>query len=168
MKILIYSSRFYPQVGGMETVVMQLATSFAETGNDVVLLTPTSINSNDETDTTYPFQVIRNPSKTRRFELARWASVIVHNSVSLKALFPDFLFLRKVFVIHHTWYSGNNLRERLSGFLKLGFCKLVNNIYISQAVQDHVGEKGVTIPNPYDSKLFRRIPEIAKTKDIVF
>src|SRR5258706_11929666 len=148
MNIVIYSSRFFPQVGGMETVIVQLATSFAHVGNSVTVITPVPLYENQE-EKIYPFRVMRNPSFVHRFYLAKKASVILHNSISLKALFPDFLFCTKFFVTHQTWFGATSLGGRLSSLIKLRLCKWVHNIYVSQAIRDHIGEKGIIIANPY-------------------
>jgi len=161
MEILIYSSRFYPQVGGTETVVKLLAASFVENGHKVNVITGGG-NEDAMSDSLFPFPIFRSPGFVRHFYLARKASIILHNSIGLKTLLVDLFFLRKLVVIHHTWYSG------LSGALKKVVARRFQNIYVSHALQSHVGAKGIIIGNPYDSKIFKRLPDVTKKKDIVF
>lgn len=167
MLILINSGRFYPLIGGMETVAIQLATNFVRLGHEVTLITSTE-SACQADDYQFPFKVIRRPTIVENFKWARRASAILHNSISLRALFPDILFYRKLFVMHQTWYSKGNFRETISAAMKLKVCHLVNNVSISGAIEKHIPKKGVIIPNPYNSELFVTIAAISKSRDLVF
>lgn len=166
MFILIYSTRFYPQIGGIETVAMQLATSFSSMGHRVIVITG-ALKAKSESIHEFPFALLRNPSLFKRTKYAAEADVILHNSISLKALIPDVLFAKKFFIIHHTWYGGTGLKEKIVTALKLGICNFARNVYISNAIQKHVGKPGKVIPNPYNERLFKR-NDRARRYELVF
>ncbi|HZX75121.1 MAG TPA: glycosyltransferase, partial [Cyclobacteriaceae bacterium] len=141
MRIVIYSSRFYPDIGGLETIAQLLATGFSKEGHEVVLLTPLRPNEIAD-DSQFLFKVVRNPSFLQKYRLAKKADIILHNSISLKLFLIDFIFLKKIVVVHHTWYNGLDFKSWVLGKLKLSVSRLVSNVFISKAIQYHVNSRG--------------------------
>lgn len=82
MKLLIYSHDWAPSIGGIQTIVMNLARglatwSHAHSGGeqmDVTVVTPTP--ASEMNDAELPFRVIRKPSAYQLFELIRTSDVI--------------------------------------------------------------------------------------------
>jgi glycosyltransferase involved in cell wall biosynthesis len=105
MRILIYTHAFAPKVGGVETIVMALASGLARidgagglAGTDLTVATPTPPGSFD--DRSLPFHVLRGP---RLLELAR----LIRNADIVHIAGPAFaplllgLILRKPVVVEH-------------------------------------------------------------------
>jgi glycogen(starch) synthase len=105
MKLLIYSHFFAPSIGGVETIVLSLASGLATldrrdggTGFDITVITQTPVSNFD--DNLLPFRVIRQPGFAQLWREIR-ASAIVH--IAGPALMPLLLGLlsRKVVVVEH-------------------------------------------------------------------
>ena len=105
MKLLLYSHFFAPSIGGVETVVMSLATELSPCSKssskgefEVTLVTQTPRGSFD--DSSLPFPVVRQPSFNALRKLIRSADVI---HVAGAAMIPILLglVLRKPVVVEH-------------------------------------------------------------------
>ncbi len=101
MKIIFYSSVFYPSVGGLETVSETLADHLAELGAQVTLITETPDKGVSKN---FPYRVIRRPSKSERYRLIRKADIVYSNGASM-ALFFFAKLLNKPFVWTHAGYQ---------------------------------------------------------------
>ncbi|WP_179336958.1 glycosyltransferase family 4 protein [Winogradskyella ludwigii] len=168
MKILIYTSVFYPSTGGMETVAEVLANEFSLLGHDVSVVTKTKLGSGKKKNN-WAFPVYYDISFKKYWTLLHDADVILHNCISLKQVFPDWFYYRKVFVIHHTWYNKNvNGKLVLSSYLKRWVSRCVHNCFISKAIQDDLNIPGKVLSNPYDSELFKVNNNVHRTKELVF
>lgn len=168
MKIVIYSSVFYPSTGGMETVAEVLANEFSQLGHEVSVVTKTPLGSEIDKDR-WSFIVFRDISFKKYVALLHNADVVLHNCISLKQVFPDWLYRHKVFVIHHTWYNTHlNGKIMVSSYLKRWMSRLVHNCFISNAIQSDLGIEGEVISNPYNNELFKVNNQIEKTIELVF
>jgi len=105
VKLLLYSHFVAPSVGGVETVVMSLATGlsqFSHSGSQLEfeLTVVTSTPSDSFTDSALPFKVVRRPSLNSLRKLIRSADVI---HVAGAAIIPICLglVLRKPVVVEH-------------------------------------------------------------------
>jgi glycosyltransferase involved in cell wall biosynthesis len=123
MKVVFFTQDFAPVIGGVQTVVMELARGLVEwrgrvNGNsvdpfDVTVATRTPRGGMD--DSTLPFRVLREPTLTQLFQLFRKADVIHLAGASIVPTVLG-LSLRKPIVIEHDGYqascpSGNYLHE---------------------------------------------------------
>lgn len=164
---MIYSSVFYPSTGGMETVAEVLANEFYRLGHQVDVVTTTPLEEgNLEKD--WPFPVYRNPSLWSYWKLVKKSDVILHNCVSLKQLFPDLLYRKKVFVMHQTWYRTKYGSKNLSSVLKRTASIFMQNCFISKAVEKDLGLPGRIIPNTYDSVIFNNKLDCERVNDFIF
>jgi glycosyltransferase involved in cell wall biosynthesis len=165
MRILIGSPAFLPHVGGLEINVANLAQGIARRGHEVAVLTRTSGNGPEG----LPFPVIRNPGPRAALRWVRWCDVFFQANVSLKEIWPLLLVRRPWVVSHHSWYRRPDGRiawqDRTKRFL-LRFATA--SISVSRAVADDLATPSVVIPNPYRDDLFRRLPGIERTGDLVF
>jgi glycosyltransferase involved in cell wall biosynthesis len=106
MKLLLYSHFFSPSVGGVETVVLALATGFTNrlspsgsTRFETTLVAQTP--ADDARDSLLPFRVVRQPSSSQLRRLIREADVVHFAGV---AILPDISALlagKPVIVEHH-------------------------------------------------------------------
>ncbi len=160
MNILFCSVPFRPSVGGIETVSALLAERFQRVGHRVVLVTRTAADAIDgET-----FEVVRQPSASRLFELVRWADVVFHNNISLRFAWPQLLLRRPWVVAHHTWIPTRGL----AAWVKRMVLQHASHIAVSRAVADHLPVPCAVVPNPYADDAFVRIEGVARSRPLVY
>jgi glycosyltransferase involved in cell wall biosynthesis len=164
MKILMVSHAFHPQVGGLETVSMILASGFVKKGHEVVVVTQSPCHDAAE----YPFRVVRRPGGVELFKLVRWCEVFFHNNISLNMAWP-LLFIRRPWVVaHHTWIARLSGWRGVKGRLKLALLRYARCISISEAIAAQLYGPSEIIPNPYDDRCFRIDCSAERDKDLVY
>lgn len=123
MKIVFFTEDFAPTIGGVQTIVMELARGLVEwhemlNGDsvetfDVTVATRTPRGGMD--DSAIPFQVLRQPTLTQLFQLFRSANVIHLAGASVVPMALGLLLRKPVVVEHHGYQavcpSGNYLHE---------------------------------------------------------
>lgn len=166
MHILMHT-RFYPNLGGIETVAWVLAHEWHAMGESVTVLSDVACTPAQRRD--LPFPVHYRPGPLEWIRLLRKADVFAHMNISLKAIWP-LLFVWKPFVaVHHTHYYSDltghrNARERL----KVWLTKSATNIAVSKSVASRMPAPCVVIPNPADLSLFLNGASTTRDRDIVF
>ncbi|MFL6233507.1 MAG: glycosyltransferase family 4 protein [Thermoanaerobaculia bacterium] len=166
MRILIYSPAFLPQVGGLEINTANLADRFQRAGHEVTVVTTTAGQGEDGG---LPYRVVRNPSPRELLRWTRWCDVFHQANVSLRGLWPLLLARRPWVVSHHSWYCQSDGRITWRDRLKRRLLRFAaSSIAVSQAVADDLAVPSVVIPNPYRDSLFRRLPGVERTEDLVF
>jgi glycogen(starch) synthase len=164
MKVLIYSPAFLPQVGGLEINTSQLAGRIEQAGHEVTVVTATPGEGPD-----LPYRVVREPSAGELLRWTRWCDVFYQANVSLRGLWPLLLVRRPWVVSHHSWYRQGNGRITWRDRLKRGLLRFAaSSIAVSRAVADDLAAPSVVIPNCYRDHLFRLLPEVPRTGDLVF
>ena len=110
ISLLIYSHDWFPQVGGIQTVTLSLATGLAEWGKthpgesiDVIFVTQTPANGMD--DSRFPFRVVRRPGKRELFRLIRSADIVQVEGPSMLPLAFGWLLRKPVILRHHGYQS---------------------------------------------------------------
>lgn len=165
MRILHYSPAFLPKVGGLELNVANIAEHLQRAGNDVTVVTTTPSSEPDR----FSFRVVRCPSPRAFLHWTRWCDLFFQANISLRGLWPLLLVRRPWAVSHHSWYCRTNGRiawqDRLKRFL-LRYAAA--SIAVSQAVADDLEVPSVIIANPYRDQLFRRLPDIERTGELIF
>jgi len=106
MRLLIYSHYFAPSVGGVETIVLALATTLAEQGShdrrlsfDVTVVTQTP--AGDFQDENLPFRIVRQPSISEQRRLVKDADVVHVAGPALAPILYGRLARKPVVVEHH-------------------------------------------------------------------
>jgi glycosyltransferase involved in cell wall biosynthesis len=160
MNILLCSVPFRPSVGGIETVSALLAECFHRLGHHVVVVTQTPSAEPDAES----FELVRQPSAARMFELVRWADVVFHNNISLKFAWPQWLLRRPWVVAHHTWIPATGM----AAGLKRWAIRHASNIAVSHAVAESLPVDCTIVPNPYADDVFVRIDGMERTRELVF
>jgi len=167
MKILIYSPAFLPGIGGLETVTADLAGQLQRAGHDVTVATTTA--EKGAAAAPLPYRVVRGPSSGELLKWTRWCDVFYQANVSLRGLWPLLLVRRPWVVSHHSWYCRSDGRIAWPDRLKRGLLRFAaSSIAVSQAVADDLATPSVVIPNAYRDDLFRRLPGVERTGDLVF
>lgn len=165
MKILIYSPAFLPMIGGLELNVANFAERFARAGHEVTVVTRTAARGQDD----FPYRVVRRPSGWELLRWTRWCDVFHQANVSLRGLWPLLMVRRPWVVSHHSWYCRTDGRVAWQDRLKRALLRYAaRSIAVSQAVADDLAVESVVIPNPYRDDLFRLLPGIERTGDLVF
>jgi glycogen(starch) synthase len=166
MRLLVYSPAFLPQVGGLEINVATLSEQFACAGHEVVVVTRTGAQGGEPPA---GYRVVRHPSRRELLRWVRWCDVFYQANVSLRGLWPLLLVRRPWVVSHHSWYCRTDGRiawpDRLKRFL-LRFAAA--SISVSHAMAADLATPSVVIPNSYRDDLFRILPGIERTGDLVF
>ena len=106
MKLLVYTHAFAPKVGGVETVVMSLATGLTR-GEDANRLARPEVSVVTRTpgggydDASLPFRVVREPGLLELARLVREADVLHLAGPALPVLLLGLLLRKPVVVEHH-------------------------------------------------------------------
>lgn len=123
MKVVFYTEDFAPTIGGVQTIVMELARGLVKwhemlDGNsidrfDVIVATRTPRGDMD--DSALPFGVLREPTLTQLFQLFHKADVIHLAGASIVPMVLGLSLQKPVVVEHHGYQaicpSGNYLHE---------------------------------------------------------
>jgi glycogen(starch) synthase len=164
LKILFSSYLFDPSVGGIESVSKILAQKFAIAGEDVHVIT----QSRGSAIPFANYRLTRRPSIVEIFRLLRWCDLFFQNNISLRSLIPALLLRKPTVVAHQTWLQNVHGGIGWQNRLKQALLRFVSNVAISKAVADRLGSHSLVIGNPYDDRVFRLMPEIARDKTIIF
>jgi glycosyltransferase involved in cell wall biosynthesis len=165
MKILFLSYSFAPNIGGIESHSMILATELTKAGYEVCLLTMTEKEGKDN----HAFRVVRNPSFKEKKVWYKWSDFIFENNPVLSLSLLNWWYKRPRITAIHTWIEHSGASPTwTSQFKKWWVRKAELTIVVSKALQKSIGPQSAVIPNPYQNDLFRAYPKIIKTKSFVF
>lgn len=160
MRFVFYSPNFHPLVGGLENVVMDLATELSQLGHSVRVLTLTPANEPDA----FPFEVVREAGFWSTVRHVRWGTVFVQINVSLKGILPYLLAGGPLVLSHHNLYPTDSWIGRLKWAVSR---QATINMGCSAFIASHY-RACHTLDNPYKKDVFMILPEIFRTKDLVF
>ena len=165
MKILFFSHSFYPKIGGIETVSMQLAINFQER-QDVTIIVVS--RTKELGSLLLPFKVVRDPSTKTIASLLVWCDVVFENNPCFGMSWLNFMIRKPKVVALHTWILTPDSRVTLQQKLKRILLYDYNAVIAcSNRVRLTNFEKALVIENSYDSSLYKEIKG-NKTKDFVF
>lgn len=168
MKILLSSTYFYPNLGGSETDAEILAREFVKLGHAVKVITQAPGSNFDDKGRAFPFEVVRQPSILHLLKLTNWSDVCFQNGIILKQIWALWLTQTPWVIRHQTWIQQPGHKSTWLTQLKLRMVKLATSITISQPIAEHLDHPSTLIPNPYREDLFSYLPEIPRTKELVF
>src|SRR5437870_12550864 len=136
MRILLHT-RFYPNLGGIETVASLLVHEWHRLGESVTVVSDVPCAAAQQQD--FPFPVHYRPDPLRWLRLLRWADVFVHMNISLKAFWPLLIVRRPFVAVNHAYYYSDSVgnrhwRERL----KLRLTTKAVNIAVSESVAKRI------------------------------
>jgi glycogen(starch) synthase len=165
MRILVYSRAFLPHVGGLELSVANLCEGLVERGHEVIVATTTPA----ERPASSSFRIVRKPGPVQLLRLVIWCDLYHQANVSLRGVWPLLLVRRPWVVSHHSWYRRPNGRigwqDRLKRYL-LRFA--AGSVAVSRAIADDLRTPCDVIENSFDDKVFRRLPGVERSRDLVF
>lgn len=102
MKILLYSSVFYPSIGGIETISDTLAKNITNLGHECIVVTETTLGKAIEQKRNY--QVIRQPNWREKITITKQCSLVHANGASV-AMYPFARLAKKPFIWTHNGYQ---------------------------------------------------------------
>ena len=166
MRILIHT-RFYPRIGGVETVAWLLVHEWHRLGESIKVVSDVRCAATERRD--FPFPVYYRPGPIEWLRLMKWADVFVHMNISLKAYWPRLLVRRPFVAVNHAYYySDSNCNRRWPERLKLRLTKSAVNIAVSKSVADRMPVPCTVIPNPVDLSIYQTNNSEPRSKDLVF
>ncbi len=165
MKILFLTDKFYPYIGGIETMSEILALAFVEAGHEVHILTHTP----DTRESNFPFLIIRKPSFLDILKEHSWADIIFENNPCLKLSLHGIFFGKPSVIALQTWiYRPNGKIGWQDRFKYLWLKRAKKIISCSNIIRERCSPSSIVISNPYRENVFKIIPEIAKTNKFLF
>ena len=169
MRILLATHCFFPSIGGLETVARVLADEFTALGHKVVVVTQSARPGGEALDKKeFPYGVVRRPNPLLLMRFVLWSEVYFQNNISLRTIWPLLLANRPWIVSHQTWLTRVDGRTGWEDQFKKFAIRFGSPIAISRAVAAPLPVPATLIGNPYQDKLFRELPGVARTKDLVF
>jgi glycogen(starch) synthase len=108
-RILLHT-RFYPNIGGIETIASILAHEWIKAGVEVTIVT--DVRADPLRQKKFPFPIYHRPSLVHFRRLIREQDVFIHFNISLRAVWPLLLVRRPWVVSHQGWYQINGYGER--------------------------------------------------------
>lgn len=167
MKILITSNRFYPEIGGIETISEILADHFIRSGHQVRLVTK-SLGS-DEGDMQFPYPVVRRPSIGELLSNFYWADIVLQNNLEVRQLWPVILLRKSLVIGLQTWVRSSEGKRSSIQTLKLLTLRAADEVIAcSNAIRLDSFKNARVIGNPYNSSLFKTFTDTKREKSICF
>jgi glycosyltransferase involved in cell wall biosynthesis len=167
LKILLTSHRFYPDIGGIESISSVLADFFTRSGHSVCLVTQTCTEPSSDRQCSY--RILRCPTSSQLVACFQWADVVLQNNLEVRQLWP-LLVCRKPLVIGlQTWLRTVKGRRTIVQQIKLIALRTANQlIACSNAVRLDCSPRATVIGNPYNNALFRLAPGVERRQKIAF
>lgn len=162
MKFLLNSTTFYPAVGGLENVAMDIAMEFVKAGHEVKVVTLIPSDGDKEK---FPFSIVRNPSFFQYWKLIRWADAALHFNVTTKGIFPHFLLKTPLIISHQSPIKQTGKKK-----LKVWIANKapILNIGCSKYVAEQY-ENSIAIHNSYNHQIFKNLKTPEERKgDLVY
>lgn len=160
--ILIASAVYDPSVGGVETIARLLLRALEDKGFTVTVAT---LTPSDQPEETTP-NICRSPSPVRTFLSVYKSDCVILMGPTLRLGWP-LLFLRRKCLIRH-----QILPDETSSFITKKLRKILQqrsaNSACSQQLAAQIGQCCQVIPNPFDDKLFRVLPNVKRRREILF
>lgn len=163
LNIVVYSSTFYPNVGGLEYIMKALSSQWSKSGHEVTVVTPIVIDS--DADKGFSFNTVRTNSLVRLFKLARKADVFVEANISLRTALVGCLFRKKWWVIHHVHYQHGSTS---TGKLKNLLTYISKNIAVSHFLAKTLAGSSNVIHNCYASQVFNNDTSRERKRELLF
>lgn len=163
MHILIFSTVFYPVLGGIENLTLNLSREFVNKGHQVKVITYQKQN-----DPLTNIEVYYAPNFIKIIKLFLWCHVYYMPNISLKGVWPLLINPRKRWVISQNDFS---LSKRMlpASLLKLLLIKLATkNIAVSKSVAASLHTSSEVIYNCYDDAVFTVQNLAERNHDFVF
>ncbi|RYY07224.1 MAG: glycosyltransferase family 1 protein [Sphingobacteriaceae bacterium] len=162
MHILIFSTVFYPVLGGIENLTLNLSREFVHKGHSVKVITYQKQNK-----PLADIEIYYAPGFIKMIRLFLWCNVYYMPNISLKGIWLLLVNPRKRWVISQNDFSL--AKNNFLSLLKLFILKFTSkNISVSKSVADSLHTPSEIIYNCYDDAVFKIQNTAARTFDFVF
>jgi glycogen(starch) synthase len=170
MNILVFTTAFYPLVGGLENQTFNLLEEFLRLGHKVKVIaiqthpTPEQISAAKEKIV----EVHYNPNLLKITKLFVWCHVFYMPNFSLKGCwFIPFSPFKKWIISHNDVYLSNK-KNTLIKIKRLLIKLATQNIAVSKYVANYINTSSNVIYNCYDAETFRMYPGEVRKYEFVF
>jgi glycosyltransferase involved in cell wall biosynthesis len=165
MKILVYSSVFYPAIGGIENHSLFLVREFVKAGHEVKVVTEQVQDPSKPLDN---IEVVHASEKWKQLQLFFWCDLVYMPNITLKGVWLFAFNPFKKWVISHNDFHlmyFNDLKTKFKNFL---IKRASGNIAVSQSVANFLQVPSKVIYNCYNDELFKLYPEENRQYDFAF
>lgn len=170
MNILVFTTAFYPSIGGLENQTIYLLDEFVKAGHNIRVITfQSTLSAKFKNNSKHPpFSTYYNPNFIKVVLLFLWSDVFYMPNFSLKGtwLLP-FMPFKKWVISHNDLYLSNTKSFKTK--LKLLCIKLASrNIAVSKCVAGYLNTDSKIIYNCYDNDVFKRYNDEIRQYEFVF
>lgn len=163
MEILIFSTVFYPVLGGIENLTLNLSREFVKKGHTVKVIT-----SQKQNEPLPDIEVFYKPNVITMLRLFFWCNIYYMPNISLKGVWPLLFMPRKRWIISHNDFSLTKRKNFLS-YLKLFLIRFSSeNISVSKSVAQSIKTSSNVIYNCYDDAVFSIKNLASRPSHIIF
>ncbi|MGI4749752.1 MAG: glycosyltransferase family 4 protein [Janthinobacterium lividum] len=163
MQILVFSTVFYPVLGGIENLTLNLCKEFVKEGHEVKVIT-----YQKQTDILENIDVFCMPGFAKTMQLFTWCNVYYMPNISLRGVWPLLFNPHKKWVVSQNDFSLSRKKNFLS-LLKLFLIKFTSkNISVSKSVAASLHTSSKVIYNCYDDAVFTIQNSSPRTLNFVF
>ncbi len=163
-KLLIVTSRFFPSIGGVQSMALGLATAFHRRGRDVTVMT----NERSSLPDNLPFRVVRRPTALGTWKEFSNADAIIQFGPGVRLGWPLLLRRFPVVISHQIWQPPIHSESPWHQRLRARMVRRSINVSPSEAMARTLNSSGRVIGNAYDDKLFRIRPDVQRDRDLIF
>jgi glycogen(starch) synthase len=163
MNILVFSTVFYPAIGGIENQTLILIEEFVKRGHNVKVLT----YQNEKAELP-GIEICYAPDYKKFIKLYIWCDTFYMPNISLKGIWLRFFNPHKQWVISHNDFHFTNKKDIISRLKYFFSHRATKNISVSQSVANKLRVKSTVIQNCYDESVFKLYPEEQRQYDFVF
>jgi glycogen synthase len=165
MKILIYSSVFYPAIGGIENHTLFLAREFVRAGHQVKVVTEQSQTGSTPLEN---IEIFHSADRLSQIRLFLWSDIFYMPNITLKGIWLLVLNpLKRWMISHNDFHIMESLgfKTRLKSLV---IRKATTNISVSRSVAKALPVSSTVIYNCYNDELFKLYDSESRTRDFVF
>lgn len=165
MKILIYSSVFYPGIGGIENLTLALAKEFHRAGHDVKVVTEQRQSPDMPVE---GIEIVHSSRVLQQLKLFFWSDIWYMPNITLKGMWLlPFNPFKRLFISHNDFHviDARNLKAMLKNVV---IRSVSRNISVSGSVARALQVKSTVILNCYNDSDFRLYPEEKRDRDFLF
>ncbi|HEY0055300.1 MAG TPA: glycosyltransferase family 4 protein [Pedobacter sp.] len=163
MNILIFSTVFYPGIGGIENQTLLLIREFVNKGHAVKVIT-----SQRQTKPLENIPVYYKPGIIKSIQLFLWCTTYYMPNISLKGIWLLIFNPKKRWVISHNDFSSCNSKGAVPALKNIAnkFCS--KNIAVSKSIATYLGPSAAVIHNGFDDGVFKLYQDENRCYDFVF
>lgn len=165
MKILVYSSVFYPNVGGIENLALVLIEQFMAAGHEVKVITE---QKQDPSKPKLPFDIVESNNKLAQIRLFFWCDFVFMPNITLKGVWLFALNpFKKLIISHNDFHLAYHKKWWADVKMKV-IKRAFKNISVSQSLADFLKIPCTVIHNCYNNNIFKLYTEEKRDNDFVF